>query len=354
MTTTRRAETPTGEVRKRVWVQHVAVQAAMLETRLRVLRARAGEDPAVDELAAGIERLLHRARDAAFRDNPIPSRWAIWWHGTLIEAAFQNLHAAEALLVGLYDEAAVDAEIPEAVARAETGLQRDDPRRAAAIALVTPTASRPDYARRRELLRKTIEVGHAYSDQQHARLRSFRNLVLGAAVMIAVFVAAFILVVRANPAWVPLCFEPEGGTVVCPTGATAASGNDVLIVALLGLLGGVLAGAVAIRRISGTSSPYDVPTALALLKAPFGAMTALGALIAIRGDIVPGLSALDTQVQILAYALIFGYGQQLLTGLIDRQAQAILDHVPSPDSAIGRPEVALPGAVPGTVTTATP
>ena len=118
-----------------------------------------------------------------------------------------------------------------------------------------------------------------------------------------------------------------------------------------------MAGAVSINKLRGTSTPYDVPTALALLKAPFGAMTAVGAIIFIRGGFVPGLSDLDSQVQILAYAFVFGYAQQLLTGLIDKQAQAVLDSVPSMGAAEHHPEVVQgtpppgsPGAQPATDT----
>ena len=96
----------------------------------------------------------------------------------------------------------------------------------------------------------------------------------------------------------------------------------------------------------GTSTPYDVPASLAFLKVPTGALTAIAALIAIRGDFVPGLSSLDSQEQILAYALVFGYAQQLLTGLVDRQGQSILASVPSKDSAGSRPSTALPGGLP--------
>jgi hypothetical protein len=69
-----------------------------------------------------------------------------------------------------------------------------------------------------------------------------------------------------------------------------------------------------------------------------GALTAIGALIAIRGEFVPGLSALDSQEQILAYALVFGYAQQLLTGLIDRKALDVMSLVPSKDRQQNRPE----------------
>ena len=39
-----------------------------------------------------------------------------------------------------------------------------------------------------------------------------------------------------------------------------------------------------------------------------------------RGNFVPGLSALDTSAQIVAWAIVFGYAQQLFTRLVDRQA----------------------------------
>jgi hypothetical protein len=331
------------DVRKRVWVQNVAVQAAALEARLDVLTCRHNGTPGAEEVIAGVRRLIRHALDAAYRDNPIPSRWAIWWRGTLIEAAYQNLHAAEALIAELYGEAEVDAELPEAVARVEAGLTREDPRRQRAKLLLElePAEVSPGQ------LRKIIEIGYAAADRRHSRLRSFRNLVLGSAAAIAAFVTVFVVIVALNPTWVPLCFDPDGrAQQVCATGTAAESGEDVLIIALLGLLGGALAAAVAIRNLSGTATPYEVPAALAVLKLPFGAMTSIGVLVAIGGDFVPGLSNLDSQAQILAYALVFGYAQQLLTGLIDRQGQSLLAAVPLKDASVPRPELEMRGLHP--------
>src|SRR3954453_5981143 len=115
--------------RRRVWVQNVAVQAEVLEVRLQALRARGTLTDDQVKVADGVGRLIEKARAAAFRDNPIPSRWAIWWRGTLIEAAFQNRPAAEALVASLLDAEEVQAETPEAVARVGASLHRDDPRR---------------------------------------------------------------------------------------------------------------------------------------------------------------------------------------------------------------------------------
>ena len=107
------------------------------------------------------------------------------------------------------------------------------------------------------------------------------------------------------------------------------SGADVWIIAGLGLLGGGLASAVSVRKIASSAAPYDVPLALALLKVPTGALTALAGILLLGGGFVPGLSELDTQRQILAYALVFGYAQQLATRFLDERATTLLAEVPS-------------------------
>ncbi|MGH3926963.1 MAG: hypothetical protein ACRDTT_29530, partial [Pseudonocardiaceae bacterium] len=294
--------------------------------RMRVSRSRT-ERPLptaeADALHDGIESLLSRADRAARGVDPRYTLFVSWWRGNCIEAAFHNLHRAEAEMVRLYSDAEVDAEIPEAVARAELGLNRNDPRRAAALKLL----SIKDGAAKRIALSKIVRVGHEATDRLHTRVRVFRNIVLVTALLLAFFVSIFVFWVAAHSDAVPLCFTTTNS---CPAGSTQ-SPRDVQVVALLGLLGGALAAAVSIRNIKGTSTPYNVAIALALLKFPAGALTALGALIAITGGLVPGLTDLDTQPQILAYALMFGYAQQLLTGLIDKRALDLLGSVPSKD-----------------------
>jgi hypothetical protein len=287
----------------------------------------------------------------------------------LVEAGFQNLHAARAEIVHLYDERELRAELPEALARIEEGLQKDDPRRAEAQRMATATGPLDAAS-----VSKLIETGYSAADQTHSRVRSFRNIVLLAASVLTVFLIAFAGYVSTHPSAVPLCFtstevagatpangEPAAGgatsttRIICPTSETVVTpggqaaggpaGRDVLVVALLGILGAALASAISLRNVRGTSTPYDVPASLAFLKVPTGALTAIAALVAIRGDFVPGLSSLDSQEQILAYALVFGYAQQLLTGLVDKQGQSILSSVPSKDSAGSRPSTALPGGL---------
>lgn len=335
---------------KRVWVQNVEVNARVLEARLRTLRARRGTaSRAAHELDRSVGELLTAARRAATRKAPVPGRVANWWRGSLIEAAYQNLHAAEALIVGLYDHEEGEAEIPEALARVEASLDRDDPRRRAVAELATTAASLgPDRARAE--VRKAIEVGHAATDHEHSRLRNFRNTVLIAAALTAALVTGFTWHVAANPTEVSFCCIPtpeptQPAMLMCPTAEYVADGSndgpaseDVIVVAMLGLLGGALAAAVSIKNLSGTSTPYDVPFALAALKLPLGTLTAIGGLLVLRGQFVPGLSELASQGQILAYALILGYAQQVLTSLIDKQADHLLASAPGKDTHVDRPQ----------------
>jgi uncharacterized membrane protein YczE len=109
------------------------------------------------------------------------------------------------------------------------------------------------------------------------------------------------------------------------------SPQDLVIVELVGLTAAAIATAAAIRSIRGSSARYSLPVALAALKLPTGAITAFLGLLLMRGQFVPGLSALDTSAQILAWALVFGYAQQLFTRLVDQQGQTVLNSVGPPD-----------------------
>ncbi len=332
---------------KRIWAQDVHVNAEVMESRLAMLRLRAAGQPHEAELAViadGVARRLTAAKAAALRRDPIPGRVSNWWRGTLVEASYQNLHAAESLVVGLYDEAELDAEIPEAVARVEGRLQRDDPRRLATMQLLVLA---PGDHRRRERLRKAIEVGFGAADAEHSRLRSFRNAVMASAGALLLALIAFVLYVASRPAEIPFCFALDQRPAICPSGSPAPSAADVLCVVLMGVLGGLLSAIVSIKNLHGTSVPYNVPHALAMLKVPLGALSAITGLLIIRGEFVPGLSELDSQPQILAYALVFGGAQQLVIGLLDKQAQRLMDAAPGKGAVTTLPERVPPPSAPG-------
>jgi hypothetical protein len=330
-------------------VQHVAVDADKLEMRVRAARARGGLTASQLIIADGVERCLQKARAAAFREDPVPGRLANWWRGTLVEAAYRNMHTARAQMIDLMDADELRAEIPMVVARANATLHRDDPRHITVEELQGETVESL-----RPRMRRVVGDSYEKLDLEHAQLRSFRNILLFAAVFTAIITAGTIFFVSRNPSLMPLCFDREVPTGVeplvttvdgksCPTGSgpgVGPAGSDILVVAALGALGGALAATLSIRNLKGTSTPYDVPVALAFLKVPLGALTAILALVAIQGDFVPGLSILDSQGQILAYALVFGFAQQALSRLLDQRAQSLLEGLPGGAAT----EPAPPGA----------
>lgn len=346
---------------KRVYIQDVLVSVDALEHRLDSIMARRSvQAPERLALAEGVRELLGKARQAALGVFP-KHRWASnWWRATLLEAAYQYLHAANVLIVELYDPDDVESAVPAALAKVQRQLGRDDPRRIRAEKL----SALKTHPARRDTLRESLDAAYAASDAWHRRQRSFRNIIILAAVGIAVLLGLVWVLVGANPSAMPFCFDdlqPAAGapaaavqavapdatstpvlaleTTSCPTGEAPGrepGQGDIQIILLMGALGGALAAAISIRNVRGASTPYDIPVALACLKVPTGALTAVVGLIAIRGNFVPGLSALDSQEQILAYALVLGYAQQLATGFLDRRAQSLAKDLtpdPSPPAA---------------------
>jgi hypothetical protein len=99
----------------------------------------------------------------------------------------------------------------------------------------------------------------------------------------------------------------------------ASNPGDAALIELLGLMADALAAAVSLNNIRGTTSPYSLPIALAVLTLPIGALTAIVAVLLMRGEFIAGLSALGSSAQILAWAVVFGYAQQAFTYVIDRQ-----------------------------------
>ena len=346
-----------------------------LENQRRLLSARDSlNDAEVKQLIeAAVEKHLNAAHQAAGetpdggprRRRPL-DRLVNTWTGAQVEAAYLNLHAAEVVLANLYTEEEVQARVPDMLARLRACVPPTDQRRIDAEAefgghdgtgrdglggQLGDGAGGPPGAgalvRRRTKLRDAMQVGYDASDQLHARVRSFRNVLIATALLVTALVIAVGVVGALWPRAIPLCFKPsaavasqqpataeEEESFACPssTGKSVPHGGDVAVVVLMGLLGGALSATLSVQRLSGTSTPYAVPVILSFLKVPAGALTAVIGLMLVHGQFVPGLSNLDTQGQILAYAVVLGIAQQLVTRFVDRQAQDVLGSVPSKES----------------------
>jgi hypothetical protein len=309
------------------WAVRAVIKAGILEHRLQIALLGRGNDASCEATARAVASLIQAARDAC-QVRQLRHRLLDHWWGTSQEQAYQSLHAAEILLVDLASPDEVEVAASRMRAQVISALKSGDPRRRDAEEL----AALPPGPVKRLRLSDAMAASHGAADQAHMRLRNFRNVLCVTTLLIVILMSLFVFLVSRNPSMVPFCFTPSAGHHVCPSGSPVPAPGDVVLVTGLGLLGGALAAAFAIRNIRGTSTPYDIPIALAALKVPTGALTAAAGLLLLRGQFVPGLSALDSQEQILAYALVLGYAQQIFTRLVDRQAQSILDNVPSKEA----------------------
>jgi len=361
------------------WREGTLTRAEELEALCAWLGTRNGHNND-GVLAAAIERHLAAARDAAHVKKLNPRRrFRVFRNGPLIERATSNLDAAEAHLLSIAPVEYVLGQMPCLLRHVQCHLRPTDPRRqeferiAGRIAIKDPDhpllhSTKPVSVGEKltvveEERGKIVAITRGASSaalREHVRLRSFRNVVVVTSIFMAILAIGVAITGFFHPTMMPLCFAPEESgkaTVVCPTAqsdpfipvggqpqpnvsirdidavvAETAKPPDLIVVELVGLTAAAIATAAAIRRIRGSSERYGLPVSLAALKLPTGAVTACLGLLLMRGQFIPGLSALDTSAQILAWALVFGYAQQLFTRLVDQQGQTVLDNVRGADT----------------------
>lgn len=316
------------------WASQVAVEVKSLRGHLDQVMAGRAAGPAELTAQGQVEDLLAEVQAAISTRTTARLPSADRWKGATVERAYGYLHAARVALVDLLPDAEVTASFPEAVGRVSACLPAKDPSRVRLEAQLASATLSPQ--ERRVELKQAVRLGYEASDRRYAQVRSFRNLLWKLVGAVLVFALGLAVVIALVPTIAPLCFQPgsAAGTpapTVCPTGVgadRAPRASDVVVVALMGLVGGAIAATFAIRKLRGTDIPYDVPLALAVLKVPLSGLTAVVGILCMTGGFVPGLSDLDSQGQVLAYAVLFGYAQQLLTQVVDNRAQSVLSSVP--------------------------
>jgi hypothetical protein len=343
------------------------------------------EDPKA--LVEGIQAHLTAARQAAEgKQWPWRQRLRLFRTASMIQRAMSNLDAAEAELLNFAPPQYVLGQMPGLLNHVQRHLLPTDPRRleferiAQRLRVKDPDhplvnqakaprpagwigAMRPDRMDPRRLIgdrnqapmdhpRKLTQAERTIDQErgkivtivrgassaalrEQLRLRSFRKILIATLVGLIALTIGIAVFGWLYPTRVPLCFQPslESGqsVVVCPTAYSARLGPDQLpgrelngavseavrpwdnlTVELVGLTAAAVVATTRIRGIRGSSEAPGLPVLL-------------------RGQFVPGLSALDTPAQILSWALVFGFAQQLFTRLVDQQGQIVLNSVRAAD-----------------------
>jgi hypothetical protein len=363
------------------WREGTLTRATELESLCAWVQANYSTDKC-DVLVTAVTNHLEAARQAAEGQSLKPKRrFRFFRNASLLERAKSNLDAAEAQLLNFAPPDYVLGQMPSLLRHVQCHVVPTDPRRqeferiCRSLGLTDPDhalqdTDEADRARKikivcdeRGSIVTAVRGASSAALREQLRVRNFRNVLAITTVLMTALAAALALLGFFRPTMIPLCFAPEESgeaVVVCPTAQSApfstsptdtgapqadleavdidnriedaAKPQDIMVVELIGLTAAAVAAAAAIRGFRGSSERLRVPIALVLLKLPTGAITAFLGLLLMRGQFVPGLSALDTSAQILAWALVFGYAQQLFTRLVDRQGQTVLDSVNGADN----------------------
>lgn len=305
---------------------------------------------------------LKMAQEAAADDH---NGWRLLT-GAIYERTNSNSDAAEATILRLAPDDFIVGQMPSLLAHVQRHLPTTDSRRLGVEALAgrvdrsqngragAPPLDDLTESQRTQLV-AAVRAASSQAGREQTAVRSFRNVLAVTTIVLILLAGAVALFGAVHPASVPLCFTPEQGgqqLVVCPTGqsalqpvadtgSTPAAGvrdiddvtrdtvgrADLFTVEFIGLIAAAIAAAAGLRQLRGSTLPFGLPSMLAVIKLPTGALTAFVGLLLMRGQFVPGLSALDSSAQILAWAALFGYAQQVFTRLVDQQAHSVLDRV---------------------------
>lgn len=270
--------------------------------------------------------------------------------GNQLAEALAHTSRAESLILHLTPDEYVVGELPSLAAYVERNLPVSDPRRirveqlyARMLSLSNEGSVHVSPEDRANLIAATAEANMAMAARQF-RLARFRTVLFLATLLVAVVAAAVATIGFLAPESIPLCFTPEQRgllVVACPLDQSAplpslevdvrtvinetVSPADLLVVELVGLISATLGAVLSLRHLRGGPGPYRLALPLALIKLPMGSLTAVLGLLFLSAGLVLGLTNVDSSSQILAWAAVLGFAQQLFTRHVDIRGRLLLE-----------------------------
>lgn len=241
--------------------------------------------------------------------------------GLGVERVWANVHTAEVVLLEALLRKAVAGYRNWVLDEARADLPANSP---LLRAITHRDAARPLTGRD---LAAVLRTAHSASTANHVRVRSFRNILYWASVVVVLAVAALALVGALAPNAIPMC--NTAATQCLVAGSSNPEGHHVAIAAVIGAAAGILAGVASLGRLKGSSVPYSLSFALGLFKGPCGALSAILGLLVIRSGIAGDDLGTGTAAGIVGWVIVFGASQQLVTRIADQKGQTILEGVRS-------------------------
>ncbi|MER5936192.1 hypothetical protein ABT121_02580 [Streptomyces sp. NPDC001928] len=333
---------------KTAWRERAAARILYLEQQADRERCRAVKDQAEqcqrERTLEGVARQLEEAGSA------ISAPRRLFSGAAALERTWANARATDVMLLMLCSNEELIGRSADVLSCVKQHLRPGNPLRVKVEIVAERMGAKGPRPGDRGLLVHALEASYDALDAEYGRVRSLSVILR---------IATFFVLLGAGglAAWgwycpdsLNMCFLPEGKPfAACPSGEVPrepekvpsdyAQRVDVLVTEAAGLAGAALTVIASLRRIQGTATPYMLPLSAALLKFPTGALTAFIGVLLIRGAFIPGLSDLDSSPQIVAWAVIFGAAQHLVTRFVDARARETLSDVgrpptgPEPDGA---------------------
>lgn len=290
-------------------------------------RVEAALNSAESEIAVAREAVEFKRSG---RQRLHPRRLIAWASGADQETAWLALHGAECELVLVRPEPALRSEIPRLLAKVDASFSTatEPGKGRTEILIAQQKASQLD----RQALREIKQAVLGESDKQFERLRSFRNILVAAIFILVVVEAGLALIPSLMTSWVEFCPSTSAASGADPNVTAACPVDTVWKVELLGAIGGLLAALAALQKLRGYRNPYNLPFVQALLKIPAGALTALIGTIIVQSGAF-SIDPVDGN-KLVAYVILFGVAQELVTRLIDQKANSIIEAA-NPSTASG-------------------
>src|SRR4051794_12313668 len=196
--------------------------------------------PHSEILVEGVRCHLEAARQAARLEELNPKKGLhLFRYGSLRERAMSNLDAAEAHLLNIASPEYVLGQLPSLLQHVRCHLVVTDPRRqeleriARRLGVADPdrpvvsNANEPAYTERRRIVDEergqivtAMRAACSASLREQVRVRSFRNVLVATALVMALLAIGVAIVGLFYPTLIPMCFAPEASgraVVVCPT-----------------------------------------------------------------------------------------------------------------------------------------
>lgn len=311
-----------------LWRTEIALRVRELRHRLE-MAVLAADPPVSAERAAHVaatQQALDDASEALAMRVSLPQAIKQWWSGETITAAWESVHRAEAELAEIGTEADALAALPQL--RSWMGQVITDSRVLATYEARFEQAVKEEQTDR-TLLRQAYQDTITANVEWHSSLRSFRNVLFSVAGGLALATVALGWWHALHPSFLSLCRTTAAtatthATTFCFGDGAKPAGRAIFEILLIGAAGGLLSSAFLLGKLEHAPSRYNLLAPQIVLKAVAGSLTALVGVLLVQSHVILAPVGGDSTAELLAYAAVFGFSQQLLTQFVDKRAGDLL------------------------------